>query len=1571
MARVKNSIHFNCACGEKVEAFWKSKFPFGKKQWIAEKCRVCRRVKNLSHIEVIPCPNCRKVTLKGEPVCMECNHPLDVSIETIRLTCPNEDCELTIYLPHNYRGSFTCPICQTVISESEIHKTIKAQNGYPKPAELVELFPLSEMENYVIRKKTAPTPPRYPYGSRLQVYEGTYAVLVQNGVCQYPLSPGIHLLSEESKQNDSTLLDAAMQGENVIFNTEIFCVLKNLPEMILTLSSTTVQKKPVDDAPVKEYNVKSTFHLHFQVDDPKVFVTRNVFKEMDKATFLSQTERLGILTTSELLDAFIKAVEASFERYNENDDKDIYKLLLTKQLKEKLASLLSEEGLYLADITLSDLSVKETENSKQNTTNYKETTEKIETVPLPDLGTMHNDQLVISQYEKEEFQYKSRMQVSEGTYGLLLQNGICQLPPFMPGSHLLADCALDGVDRYNAAMKGENVVFRSTLFTVLKTLPAFEWYSHTTFTDLVQDGDAPIKEYNVRAQGLLRLQVEDAKKFAFQVGFRKLTVAELYHAHRPAGQLPSMNLEYEKNYPEENKDGWLYTRVKSILHAVFDGLCQTVFDDKLDPRRMSVYRVELLRRLRAEFDAQLSDAGLSVTGLDFSSLTAEETEVSKKATDNYQNETAAAKTKAEQQIQAREQLLNAAKAQFSWEARDVELHLPEKLALKACATFSGDCRLDVLDEVRFFELSEVRTQFEASSATTVQTFFKDKLQKTIANHLAHFSQEWINLGKIANPLDRYAYRGVADYVVDEIDRELAADGLKIRMLNIGIPDSITPSKELKDHLALSDRKEKIRGYAERKLLLKTDPILVHMKDDSAVFVKAVFSGTAYLRVNDEAVFFGTSEVKAFLDSEPFVSESAVNTYYTERINPLFADIISRIVQAIVDQTNADIRELHRLGGLLQSNVLTNLNDRVGGFGMRLDSLDMRMPVETERSPIMLTWVERNETRSGSDLQQEIKKLESDKLIFLYNQDNRVEIAKAQSDSQKQHELDRIEIADMESNDLVEEKRAELDEKEAARSKRVMDRIFQEDMDHARKQRDLNQFAAEAKASQSAFDYEEIKKNVERQQTLEEMQLSQEIREQQIRQQAEIDRVNRDNEARYERGIKDAENKRIVTNILHKIDESDLDWQQKLDEYARLQRKLAVDDQYEQDLKVAQGKAETQQVLAAADQRIKREENETYLLVGETKILLADEEVELLEKLQRYNEDRSQRIQDNAADRAERKASQDFERQMRDRKEQLAQDMELLKQKYDHELLIRDRDDKITTLDYEYGKLVFILDYLCHEMDVNASVEKNRLFFEAAIKKAEAQYHAEHEKEQLQAAENRHKERLRYDEEMAKHASSFLKMMAELQFGIEELRHETERNKDDDRAKVAIAQAENADKAASADVKRTMEKVTDQMDQRYRELQRAMDKIISSHKDLKEKVRDLTQPKQPSQPQQTAQNGQVKPKEFYGYSKDVLGELTRTGGLVDGLTVEALDKLAHQLRATTTAKATAAAPAAKAATPAATPTANATAPAASAPVRSTPAASASVQPGIPTQVCPHCRKTCSALANNCEHCGGAL
>lgn len=867
------------------------------------------------------------------------------------------------------------------------------------------------------------------------------------------------------------------------------------------------------------------------------------------------------------------------------------------------------------------------------------------------------------------------------------------------------------------------------------------------------------------------------------------------------------------------------------MGEVYETALLDVFAQGVDTRRTDSLRQHLADELATQLNLRLETDGLCVSVVSLQELTLQETEESIRKGVEYKAKEANQQDQDKQNAERRDALLKAARTQIAWKAGAVKVHLKEQPQLSAEVSFSGVCRLQVLDEEVFFATPEI-SRF-LSSGSDAAGYFDEKISALMLRHLTDVVQEFIYGGRIDSIMDRYAYRVIREPVMDALSSDLVHEGLGVQILNINTPDAIRASQKLEDHLSMAERREQIIRCAERELVLKTEPILVHLKDDATVYKKTVFTAKAYMRVIDRDTFFGASEVKGFLEGSS-VPQAEVTAYYANRINLLFSDGLSRIVQAVVDETNADIRELSRLNGVLHDQVAGEISRRAYCLGMEMQSLDLHMPLDVEKSQNLLAWKDMQNVRSGAALGQEIERIRNNQVIFARTEENRVEISSAQSDSDKLERLADLQVRNMSRVDQVASKQDELDRNHAERS-------HQAQLDELRRKDELRQLVEKFTSSSAEYKFEESRKEYQRQYTLREDAIEQSIREKQLQQQAELDTASREEQARFASVLNTAENKRLLNGILHKIDESDLDWRKKLDEYSRLSRRLAVEDQAWEELTAAKAQAEKNTLLGHTQEQIRREQNETGFLADTNRIKLDTAEAEMLEKIARYGEERSKRMADSDAERQERKAVLDFEQRMRERQELLAQNMERLAQQHAHELALRDRDNQLAQQEYELKKLQFTLNYLSREATEKAGVEKARFHAEEEIKKAQAQFEAQHETEKIHAEEERARQQWQREDELAKRAEEYHKMMAKIQIFMEKLRMENERNRDNRQADVAIAQTQaqgTEQKAQTEELRRSLDHVSDQLDKHCKEMQQEMERIIGSHKALKERIKDL-------------------------------------------------------------------------------------------------------------------------------------
>lgn len=1038
----------------------------------------------------------------------------------------------------------------------------------------------------------------------------------------------------------------------------------------------------------------------------------------------------------------------------------------------------------------------------------KKTIVEPQLIRLPDINEMQKEDWAIWKHPLSSFPFKSRLQVNEGTYALLLQNGVCQYP-CGPGSYLLEETNLKKDQRIDLAMADENMVFNTDVYCVIKNLPEISWGAFTPDMEM----KLPVKMgeeeetgvFRVKGNGVIAFQVSDAKAFAGFAGFGPVKRSELTRVSAVPGSQDGKLVELTRKLISDA----MYQCVKTLCAA-----------ESLEPEKLMLRQPDVEKAMTAELDRLLSSYGLCVQALRFKGFEVEESQESRE-----KRQARAAEKK--QQEKGVQQVAACAESQFSWKAEKIILHDKDNSRLSAELSFSGICRLHVEDEAGFSGVPEVKRFIEQpqTDAAAAQNYFRQKAGQLIRNFIAQIAQDMINRERIQDLLESYEYARLADPVREALNNALAPEGLSVKQFTVNFPEDIVPSAALKAHLQLPKRKETVRRCAETPLQLTTAPILVHMRDDATVYVKSIFSGKARLRVSDEGRFFSNSDIQGLVQAEGDVSATAVTEHFTALITPLFTDLISTIAQAIVDQTNADIREMNRLNASLKESLSANLNDRVSPWGMHLESLDMGMPKEVEKSANLLMWAQMHETRSGTALADEIAKINNNHTIFTVREEGRVEVAVDTVRTETKEQLNQNRVREIQSQGALESA-----QDKAARE--AAERAHAAKLDEIRKSAEIQSLVDEVAAGRKERDFAQIRKDYQQKYQLREDEIRQAIREAQLQQEGQIDAAARQAQAEFAKSLNEAEHKAALQSILRKIDESDLDWRGKLDEYERLRRKTAAETDADVAHIGARSKADAEQIAAESESRIQRDKNDIFYLVGETKIKLSAAEADLMEKIAQNAEDRQRRQANAEEDLRQRRAILDFDQRMQDRRESMAQQMEMLAQQYQQELALRDKDDALAEKDYELKKLQFILDYYTREVVEKAGVDKARFHSEEEIKKAEAQFHYQHEQERQKEEMERWKAQVAREDAIAQRADEFKRQLAEIQSALEKTRLENDRNRDNKQAEVAIAQANAQAQSSRSETARQLDKLEARMD----ELRKSMEQIRESVDHLKNKVR---------------------------------------------------------------------------------------------------------------------------------------
>lgn len=533
---------------------------------------------------------------------------------------------------------------------------------------------------------------------------------------------------------------------------------------------------------------------------------------------------------------------------------------------------------------------------------------------------------------------------------------------------------------------------------------------------------------------------------------------------------------------------------------------------------------------------------------------------------------------------------------------------------------------------------------------------------------------------------------IARKAQEKLDLALDVRGLKADTLtiqNVSCEETAESRAERERNAARRRNRESLLRQAEGSLNWTAEPVSVHMKDNTALSAKVTLGGWISLRVTEPDRLLSRPVAQKWLKDG--VDRGEVETHFTHMVEELVMNALFDLLQPMIDDTNADVRELTRYYEYLRASMTDRLNQALYDWGMAVESFSMQQRKMDESAALsMLTRL--TGFKSESMIEQEMKaftrKLEMENATD--DSDHRMRMRTLQS--QEHAAMTDLDIADAQTDDRAADMAAELTVKRLARDERV--RRYQQEIQYsaeddadARRQqkalRDLDNAAAldarrreiGAEARRSGFD--ESYADWQRQNRLEEEKLTSRLRMQQIQQDADEQSRRRSAEARRADEQEEQEHRRMLGEIARKIDQSDLDWQQKLDAYARLKRNADADD------------AESHRMSSA------RAEAGADYIREHLKTVLSREESDFLEEQARRAEDRE-----------EHRRQQEYAREMETRREAVAWQMELLRMEHEQQDKAEAAQQRILDQQAEIDKLKLMLDHYEHMSDHQAGAERS-------------------------------------------------------------------------------------------------------------------------------------------------------------------------------------------------------------------------------------------------------------------------
>ena len=603
----------------------------------------------------------------------------------------------------------------------------------------------------------------------------------------------------------------------------------------------------------------------------------------------------------------------------------------------------------------------------------------------------------------------------------------------------------------------------------------------------------------------------------------------------------------------------------------------------------------------------------------------------------------------------------------------------------------------------------------------------------------------------------------------ELRQELI-DNANIQLEGYGLQISFLEIKELGARLSTfsSDRAKAlrtIRHQVEAGIEWETaSPVHIHMRGMPTRSAELTLGGKIILSVLDEDQVMNKADVWVLDDA----SGTGVRRYLSNLFSNMLLNPLHDILQAMIDETNADIRELTPYYHHLRNSMANYLNRSLAEWGLEV-SVFMLHQSGFHPSNSLRTLTQNADVMDTKTLEAEMAAFTREYEFKEYEQDAIYKGKKLEVDVQAHQQEVGAQIAHIDLDDALKDKMAQSKArgmqreaglnrlgKDISAEQRAIDTRQKADQDML--ELDIAERIAErrgqlnASEQQRAFDQMYARwKNSAR---FEQEKLNDQMLRDNAVQEHNIHMDSRAQEADRSRDRADAEQQRILYGILRSIEQSEFDWQQKQDAYARLLRSQQADDRAR--ILVQQAHAET----------------DAEYLRKHLNLKLTDEEAQLLENIARNEEARAERLR-----RAE------FAQEMEQRRQETGMQMELLRVEFEQQEKLAKAAKEIADQQVELEKLRLTLQH--YEAMGEQGIENTRIRENSASIRHQAEL--AYQQSFAVAARKEESDRLAAQEaaeaDFADRAERLLTTMWSIQASLDGMQLENEREYNAGRARV--------------------------------------------------------------------------------------------------------------------------------------------------------------------------------------------
>lgn len=631
-----------------------------------------------------------------------------------------------------------------------------------------------------------------------------------------------------------------------------------------------------------------------------------------------------------------------------------------------------------------------------------------------------------------------------------------------------------------------------------------------------------------------------------------------------------------------------------------------------------------------------------------------------------------------------------------------------------------------------------------------------------------------------------------------VNKDLETIGLEVTDIILGLLE-FTPDPEMKWH---EENWRAIQRYTEQLKHWVSLPMSIHMKDDPTLSAVLTLEGTYQLVVEDQNRYMRVSQVDDWIRNG--TGEGTVNDYCITRINELLKNVLPNVIQSYINDANADIRELqshyHRLRSITEGYLKNQL--AADGLGIRNFVMEQKSLILSPALQ-MMTGFDEHRTINDIDLKKyaydktmDVKHSAVDMQTYLDMDDLKLktELRKDENDALREELRNRQEarragygLASMDRQHDLEKhewdlKHSDLDDDLLYQQKKMEESIT--------RQANLDELKDRVRMQAKLRSADELRTEWEQKKQMEEDQLDAEIRQAEKKQAAGIRSQQADMEARHQNRLSEAENQRMLSDIMRRIAESDLDLKEKLDAYERLCQNNKALDEMQHIVAMAKTKADAQ------------------YSVDHARLALSQEENALLEDMARQAEERE-----------ERRKQAEFQREMERRETQVLQEMEKLKLAYDQEAKAAEMEERLFNQQAEIEKLKLMLEHYTQTNRQDTDAKVAIATADSVRAQAEREYELRKANDAREEAQRQERARYEREDKYSAQAERLLTQMWEIQATLDKSRIETDQKRVEGQAQADIARAQAEGSKDMQALIRSLEKMVNTLNNSVRRNER--------------------------------------------------------------------------------------------------------------------------------------------------------